>query len=65
MLCTDNNVALILIFLPAVKDRYEHFQNITLDEKMVSIKFRKTFKRLDYQYCKFHRITHKIIFRTF
>ena len=29
-LCIDNNVVLILIFLPAVKHRYEPFENITL-----------------------------------
>ena len=27
MLCIDNNVALIVIFLPAVKHRYETFQS--------------------------------------
>ena len=33
MVRIDNNVVLILIFLPAVKNRYETFQNIALNEK--------------------------------
>ena len=47
MLCIDNNVVLILIFLASCQTSIRSFSKHYSKWKMVSIKFRKTFKRWD------------------